>query len=98
MKSGGHFNQRRQLSVDRDLTTCRASDVVKELEDCALAGPVMTDDAEGFTTRDFEADVINRPEVAGHPRSQHSAQQRISIFRLTIDAVTLRYVVKVDRW
>src|SRR5215813_2012588 len=56
VKSGPDFDQRGQPPRNRDFTRRLRRDVRQQLENCALAGPVVTDDPDRFTAGDLERD------------------------------------------
>src|SRR5690242_9102600 len=58
MKTRSDFNQRREPSVDHDLAVSWRRDPRKELQDRALAGAVVADDAERFRALHFKTDVL----------------------------------------
>src|SRR4051794_5171515 len=91
MKTGSDFNQRREPSVDHDLTICRSRDPRKQLQDRALAGAVVSDDAERFRAMHVKTDVFERPEIffSFSYRQQLPHECALAI-RIASDAISLR--------
>src|SRR6185295_10282563 len=91
MKTGPDFNQRREPSVDHDLAVGWSRDPRKQLQDRALAGAVVSDDAERFRAMHIKTDVFQRPEIFSplSYRQQLPHECPIAV-RIAADAISLR--------
>src|SRR4029078_7369520 len=65
VKPGAHLDQRRQAALDQERPAGRPHYSGQLLEQGALAGAVVADDAERLAPLDLERDVAQRPELLG---------------------------------
>src|SRR5262245_29204157 len=65
VESRSHLDQSGKATADSDFAGGRRRHLRQQLENGALAGTVVTDDAERLTSRDLEGDVAKRPEFVG---------------------------------
>ena len=65
MEPRPYLDQRREAAADSDFAGRWRGDLRQELEDRALAGPVVADDAYCLASGDFKTDVAKRPEFIG---------------------------------
>src|ERR1700693_410769 len=89
LKAGRQLQQSRQAAPDADLPPIRVENSRHQLQGGALAGAVRTDQAEGLTLLDLQADVGQRPTVlpfAEAPVKDYLFQRSVP---LLIDAVLL---------
>src|SRR4029077_16119397 len=64
MKSGRHFDQRAETSIDPHEARVRTNDARHDLEERAFTRTVGTDDADDFPTLELKAHVLQSPEFA----------------------------------
>src|SRR4051794_35438958 len=65
-----------------------------DLEQCALARPVGTDDSEHLAARNLEAHIFERTEAAVAPLARQDLERQIG--RLLIDHEILRYIADAN--
>src|SRR5215831_15039141 len=62
MKPRTHFDQRRQTALNPHFARRGCGHAGQELQDGALAGAVVSDDAERLAARNLKRDILKRPE------------------------------------
>src|ERR1051325_5941128 len=86
MKTGADFYQRGKPAVDHDFAGTRSRNSGEQLEDRALAGAVVTDDAERFRSLHVETYILECPKVFSLISQRHQFPQKRSLsIRLTAD-------------
>src|SRR5262249_13316756 len=98
MESRSHLDQRGQASLDPDFTGRRRRHLRQQLEDGALAGTVVTDDAERLAARDLEGDVATRPDLGGRCANPgellEKGSWRVVHLEPTSDVMAFREVIR----
>jgi hypothetical protein len=92
MKPRPHFDQGGQPPADRDFARRRHRDAGQQLENRALAGTVVTDDAERFALADLKGNVAQGPEFVHAPASQ-AVERPTQCAARALRAAVLTYAV-----
>lgn len=65
MEAGAYLQQRGDAAAVTDVAGAWGGDMGEELEERALAGAVLTDDADDIALLYLEGDVLQRPYIVG---------------------------------
>ena len=94
MKTGAELEDRRDRSRDVDHAGGLVERTRQDLQQRALAGAILADDAHDLAAVDVERNIVQGPELAvPRPPREHLPQQ---IRRVPIQLVHLRQVLHAD--
>ena len=78
-------------------TAGRGEDAGDDLQESALAGAVLANDAEGLAAGNFEADVTKSPEVLVELQAVERQQLAQTVTRRRVDGVALGNGLELDQ-
>ena len=96
VESGAEFEQRGDAAVNTDRAGSGMQDPGHHLQERALAGAVLPDDAEGLAALDLEADVVERPEILVALQTIQGQQLLEAVARRVVDRVAFRNTLEFN--
>ena len=96
VKSSAQFQQRRDAPVDIDRAGGGVQNPRDHLQERALAGAILPDDAERLAALHLKTDIVKRPEILVALQTVQRQQFLEAVARRVVDRVTFRNTLKFN--